>query len=223
MVDERDVKRLLTQEQLRRGACGVSYRAEQLAASALLDRLPGGLTARQLSAISNARIESALVNGRALAYFLGSPKKSGSDLNIHHYSLSAWTKPKGFDVLTKDIAKAASAHLAHASTGQKGVTPHPGQWALHELAVILVGAFADFVGALAAKNPHGADLFVPSPKLTYENLMANDPLREPTPVSKHPLVGELTRSLQAYLGIRGDEDTQSRDPCDPSVILRESG
>lgn len=213
-----NIKGRLTNEQLRRGACGISYRAEQLAWIVLFERMPP-TTPRQHQAFSNARIESALVNARTLAYFLGNEPKSGSDLHINHYSRELWTKPVGFDGLTKTIKKAASSHLAHASTGPKSVEPHPGQWPLHELAVVLVGALSDFVGGLVGMPSPSADLFQPAPPRTFLDLMANDPLRVPTPVSKHALVGALTTELQTYLGIRGDDKTLRHDPCDPSVVL----
>jgi hypothetical protein len=211
IVNPRDVRKQLHVEQLKRGGCGIGYRAEQLAYLADLNKAIVG--SKHLAALLNARLEAALVNSRVLAYFLGE-YQDGVDLHIWHYSMSAWRKPEGFDALCDEIDQRTSWHLAHANIGRKQVERHPGAWPIVELAETLVGATADFVHALAGTSPAAAALFTPSPSLSHHALRSRVPALVPTEISRHEEVGALTRHLQTHLGLTGKlTETEDVDDC----------
>jgi hypothetical protein len=209
-IDPRDVKAVLTEEQLRRGADGIAYRAEQLTHVVRV----GDFAARNAAsgkAIQNALVESALVNGRALAYFLTAAKHNDDDLHVSHYSKTIWRDgSKKITKVAEKIIDAASHHLAHSVIGSDDWEPHPGDWPLREMAVVLGGELSDFVETLATKHLDRAMLFGSTPTDDYFALMTTRPLDRPTPVSDHPMIGDLTRSLQDHLGIGQDRARATR-------------
>lgn len=202
-IDPSDVRRVLTEEQLRRGANGIAYRVEQLVYGTLaLTERPKSRDVRQL-AITNALVESALVHARALSYFLTSAPHDARNLHIDYYSKTAWRD--GSTAITgvaEEIISAASHHLAHSSIGGAEWEPHPGDWPLVEMAVILSRGLVDFVATLGQKYADRAALFGETPLFEYANLEAGG-LPLTTPTSDHPEIGALTTSLQAYLAPTG--------------------
>jgi hypothetical protein len=178
-IDPSDVSRVLTIEQLGRGAEGVGYRAQQLAHVTMLTRSQTDYP-RGWQTINNARIESALIHSRALAYLLTSSTKHAKyNLSIRHYSISTW---------------------AAESISGRNSEPHSGAWPIPEIAVFLTRGLADFVEALRARFPDRAALFDERPPSQhYQRLMESDPLAAVIPISEHPDVGDLTKSLQTYL------------------------
>jgi hypothetical protein len=200
-----DVGRDLPPARLVRGASRLSYRAQQLSGVVLLEDIRG--SARDRLTINNALVESALVNARALSYFLTARVHNPKN-NLHHsdYSATAWTSQSN-DIMdvAEAIIGAASEFLAHASPGDPADTepePHPGQWPLIEIAVVLTRAFGDFVEVLEKAHVDRAGWFCPRPTQTYGALIVTDPLVKRTPISDHPRVGELTQLLQARLDAR---------------------
>jgi hypothetical protein len=166
----------------------------------MLNRLPSSLAPRQFQAIANARVESALVHGRALAYFLRSKLPSRSDLHYSHYSKSIWREgAKTLNDEADAIINQASQRLAHATIPHPEWEPHPGAWALTEMATLLVDRFAKFIEALHGKYPERAVWFKPDPRNTLRFLVANDLHLERTDPSDHPDVGGLTLILQDWL------------------------
>jgi hypothetical protein len=185
-----------TRAQLKNGAEGIAYRAEQLAGVAALfhQRIPVGVRdAGFLTTIQNALVESARVNARALAWFF----TRESDVNTSMF-------PSNWEDDVVSVARKIgpiSQHLGHASTGSEEAEQHPGRWPIPELAVILVGGHARFVQALDRNNEtYEVNWFTPSPVDTYHrDLTAVDPLSSPTEVSDNPSVAKLTKALQHYL------------------------
>ena len=111
----------------------------------LLDWPLPGLRVGVDNVLKNALVESGLANARALAHFFGDKK---SDVHFTAYA------PKWSDDVTKiasEIDGPISRYLGHASYGGKKGEPHPGQWPLPEMAVILVGAGARFVDSLGSE------------------------------------------------------------------------
>lgn len=195
-----DVSRTLSTEQLRRGAEGIAYRAEQLAYITMLPPFPRSQLALYAQALHNARIESALVHSRALAYFLTAKKHRDDDLHISHYSRSIWREESSkITESAEKIISAASSTLAHASIGAEDWEPHPGAWPLLEIATVLCHGLADFVAALAPRHRDRAALFDGRPESVREALVANYPGLTFTAISDHPLVGDLSRTLHTYI------------------------
>ncbi len=136
-----------TPVQLERGARAIAYRTQQLSYGVilLLDWPLPGLRVGVDNVLKNALVESGLANARALAHFFGDKK---SDVHFTAYA------PKWSDDVTKiasEIDGPISRYLGHASYGGKKGEPHPGQWPLPEMAVILVGAGARFVDSLGSE------------------------------------------------------------------------
>ena len=186
----------LTEAQLRMGARRLSYRAQQLASVAIRREFPYRLEPGVRVVVRNAFIESALAHSRAFAYFLAKRPREG-DYHYSHFDPN-WgvsVEPTG------RIIGSVSAHLSHAAIGDPLGEPHPGNWPISELAVVLVGVFATFVEAQRSA-PHHA-WFIPDPAQSYLWLMSTQPLARTTVPSAHPKVGELTRELQAYLREQG--------------------
>ena len=200
-IDPADVRRVLTGEQLRRGAAGLSYRAEQLAFVTMLSPLPRAVGERGARAIWNARIESVLVHGRALSYFLRANTPAKGDLHYTHYSKSVWSKgARRIDEIASKIIDLASTHLAHASIGKPGWEPHPGEWPLAEIAVVCCYSLRDFVLELSWKYPERAALFGDRPDQICDDIGAQFPGLQRTRISDHPEVGDLSSSLQRFIG-----------------------
>lgn len=186
-----------TPEQLENGARGIAYRAWQLARCTELNDASCKEKAPEpwiRDAVKNAIIESALVNARALACFLGGGQR---DVNWQMY-VSKWDDK--VKKIVKPVVTAVSQHLAHASTGAEAGELHPGAWPIPELAIALVGGLARFVKALDLHSKtYDPSWFAPSPVERYDALVALDLLSRPTPESKNPKVGELTKALQEHL------------------------
>jgi hypothetical protein len=186
---------LPSRPQLENGANGIAYRAEQLAgiASLVLPRATFQGDPRDVTTISNALVESALVNARALGWFF----TRTSDINMAMFAPN-WTD----DVvaIAGEIVTPVSRHLGHATTGDNAGEPHPGLWPITELAVVLTGGLARFVDAL---DPNSATYdrawFTPSPRDTYGELMKLDVLAVRTLRSANPSVRELTVALQQFV------------------------
>jgi hypothetical protein len=184
-----------TRAQLENGARGISYRAWQLAgvASLICREVRIGVSSeRDAVTITNALVESGLVNARAVAYFFTRP----SDVHISNFG-PGWAD----DVIgmARKVEAPVSRHLSHATTGEKGGEVHPGAWPIVELAVVLIDGLVRFVEDLGPASPdYDVAWFQPSPVQTYSELMALDPLANPTQVSNSPSVGNLTVELQQY-------------------------
>lgn len=188
------------------GASGLAYRAQQLAHVSLLENFESA-TPWGWQAIVNARIESALVNARALAYFLTSGKHNyAHNLHFSDYTDSLWhNQADDFTPTAEAIIRTASRYLAHASPGDltdTEVEPHPGQWPLTEIALVITRALSDFIEVLETKHVDRAGWFCPRPTQTYDALIATDPMTRRTPRSEHPEVGELTKILHRDLDRR---------------------
>jgi hypothetical protein len=198
-IDREALSARLSPEQLVRGAGGVSYRAQQLALVTMVGReqpLP--------TPLRNARIESVLVHARALAWFFLPPTNADDDnLRAAHYSAQIPLPGPSLTEVYQRIKQAASKQLAHELVGAKGREPHPGQWPLPEIAVILTRSLVGFVEALADESPERAGWFCPRPSETYNALITTNPLVPPTPFSEHQRVRHLTKKAQAFLA----EDT----------------
>jgi len=178
----------------------MSYRVEQLARVTMMLSLVRSTVPAYAVALNNARIESALVHGRALAYFLRADAPGKGDLHIWHYSKSAWKDGSlAITSVASKVIKQASKHLAHAAIGDQGWEPHPGAWPLPEMAMILSRGLSDFVHALEVTHPDRAALFGEQPSEAYHSLIAQVPGFGFTEISDHPEVADLTRSLQAYI------------------------
>ena len=209
----------LTRAQLENGARGIAYRAEQLVGCSML--LPGiplrvePVTARVTldpgvwPTISNALIQSALVDARALAYFFA----DRGHMNINIAMFMQWDDP--VVAVAEKIHGPISRHLGHATTGDAAGEIDPGAWPIRELAVTLVAGLARFVAALDSNNSRydvawstpppverfDVDWFTPSPVELLDALLATDPLSNLAPVSDHPTVRKLTTVLRVHLGI----------------------
>ena len=196
-VNVGDITPVLSDEQLVIGARAVSSRACQLAdiTSWRVDDSPGNG-----AALNNARLESALVNARALSYFLSSKPPSDDDLHISHYSKSAWKKGASkISRVAGRIIEASTIYLGNPMTTEHRGEVQSGHWPLPEIAVVLTRGLADFVDALAAKDFGKAAWFCPSPRQTYESLMASDPLGTPTENNEKSTAADLLKILQKQL------------------------
>jgi hypothetical protein len=185
----------LTRAQLENGAHGIAYRAWSLAGVASLIRRQVQIRAepRDRLTISNSLIASALVDARALAWFF----TDASDVNVAMFDPS-WTDD--VTAVVGEIVAPVSRHLGHATTGDKAGEPHPGQWPIPELAVVLVGGLARFFEALDPSNAaYDRAWFTPSPRDTYDELMKLDPLGVRTLRSDNPNVRKLTIALQHFV------------------------
>jgi hypothetical protein len=184
-----------TRAQLENGANGIAYRAWQLAGVASLLRRQAAFQVtepRDATTISNALVESALVNARVLGWFF----TRKSDVNISMFNPN-WTD----DVIAVAgrVESPVLRHLGHGSTGDKAGEKHPGQWPIPELSVVLIGGLARFVDALDANNvTYDRAWFMPSPQDTYDELMKLDPLAVRTVRSANPSVRDLTVALQQF-------------------------
>jgi hypothetical protein len=142
--------------------------------------------------LNNALVESALVNARALGRFFSSP----GDVNFRMFN-DAWQD----DVIAiaAKIDSPISRHLNHATTGSPDGEPHPGEWPIVELAVILVGGLARFVESIDPQTPcYDIEWGHQSPLVTYENVTSLGLASTRTRISANPTVGQLTRRLHAY-------------------------
>jgi hypothetical protein len=150
---------------------------------------------RSLITINNALVESALVNARALAWFL---TVHGSDVSIAMYGV-----PPEDDLveLDREIVRAVSRHLSHVTTGSPEGEPHPGAWPICELAEVLVFRLAKFVRGLEESDLSKATWFAPSPIETWHELQA-DTSGSATSISSNPAVARLTKALQRHLNGR---------------------
>ena len=91
---------------------------EQLAFVTMLGHLPRAVGERGAIAIWNARIESVLVHGRALSYFLRSKPPGKADLHYSHYSKSVWNQEaKRIDEVGGP--QALAAETAHAFLAER--------------------------------------------------------------------------------------------------------
>lgn len=179
----------------------MSYRAEQIAFVTMLGNLPRAVGERGARAIWNARIESVLVHGRALSYFLRSKLPHKTDLHYSHYSKSVWNQEaKRIEEVATAIINQASTRLAHAHIGDPDWEPHPGAWPLAEIATVLCHGLRDFVWALDMSYHDRAALFGDRPENVVNSLVAHISGFTPTEISEHPEVGDLTKKLQAYIG-----------------------
>lgn len=182
--------------QLENGATGIAYRAWQLAGVASLLRRQvalQGADRRDVITVSNALVESALVNSRVLGWFF----TSKSDVNVSMFE-PGWTD----DVidLAREVESPVSRHLGHGTTGNRTGELHPGQWPIPELAVVLTGGLARFVDALDPNSPtYDRAWFTPSPRDTYDELMKLDPVGVRTLRSANPGVRDLTVDLQQFI------------------------
>jgi hypothetical protein len=196
------VSHTLTPAQLKNGGRAIAYRAWQLANVVALngvERILRDPAPAKVLTITNALVESALVNSRALAYFFAD--KSRKNVNASMFHSPDWQDDDLVKVAAK-VEKPVSRHLSLATTGAKQGEPHPGAWPLPELAVVLVRGLARFVPTL---TPERQAWFTtprtPSPVETAHTLIALDPLAAPTPISDNRYVARLTRALQTYLEI----------------------
>ena len=78
-------------EQLRVAASSLSNRFRQLVATTLLTRIPWPSCAPEFTVVSSARIESALVNSRAISYFL-IPTPEKRSVHFSHFEEN-WQHP----------------------------------------------------------------------------------------------------------------------------------
>ncbi len=181
----------LTDAQVRNGAKAISYRAKQLADVAIMITLKVEIQIppRFGETVTNAVLEGALTNARALAYFF--MERSDIRASMFH---SEWDNDLA--QLTRTIESTVSRHLSHATTGAKDGEVHPGAWPVIELAVVLVGGLARFMELLDKEE---AASFVPAPVPIYNELIRHNPTATPTDVSQNASVGELTKALQDYL------------------------
>jgi len=182
--------------QLENGANGIAYRAWQLAGVASLFRRQATFQVadeRDATTISNALVESALVNSRVLGWFF----TRKSDVNIEMFDPN-WTD----DVIdvAGEIESPVSRHLGHGTTGDKAGEKHPGEWPIPELAVVLIGGLARFVDALDPNSTaYDRAWFTPPTRDTYDELMRLDPLAVRTKPSDNPTVRKLTDALQQFV------------------------
>jgi len=185
---------------LQRSAERVSYRAWQL----------GRVTTSRGRSIAmrNARIESALVNVRPLAYFVTTKGHASYNADFRRYGNGIWiSEAEAITPIAEAVIDAVSKYLAHAYLFKhEGASDdererHPGAWPVPELAVVFTGALASFVDALNVSAEYGtrAAWFEPSLRRTHDRLVATNPLAPPTPVSENPIVGDLTTALQSFL------------------------
>ena len=208
-IDPSDVRKVLTEEQLRRGAEGITYRVQQLVWGTLvLDLQPyhkqvASSQEVRVLATNNALVESGITHARSLSYFLRDKNPKRGDLHYTHYSRSVWrSSAERIDAIATQIIEQTSRRLSHTTIGGREWEPHPGDWPLPEMAVLLSRGLADFVEALGEEYPDRAALFEETPLFEYENLRLGFPPRR-TPISEHPEVGGLTKALQAYLAPTG--------------------
>jgi hypothetical protein len=182
-----------TEPQLQNGAKAISYRAKQLADVAMMIKLKVEIQVplRFGETVTNAVLEGALTNARALAYFF----MERSDVRTSMFD-AVWDND--LTMVARTIESTVSRHLSHATTGSKAGEEHPGAWPVLELAVVLVGGLARFMKALDTEQ---AAWFVPAPSPIYAELMTYHPLVVPTAISENASVAELTNALQGYLRI----------------------
>jgi hypothetical protein len=184
--------------QLRKASGNLSYRSQQLAevVSLMVTGFPALFEDDIRIVITNAFVEAALVNSRALAYFL-TPSPRQRDVHFSHFAPD-WKN----DVcaVAGRIVGVVSEYLAHASLGDRLDQSHPGAWPLPELALVLVGGCSDFVLSLDAScDDYEVTWFTPSPANTYRRLLDNEAVKRQTPRSDNPKVAELTTVLQQHL------------------------
>lgn len=182
-----------TSEQLRVAASGLSYRFQQLVGTTLLTRLPWPSSAPEYRVVSNARIESALVNARAISYLL-IPKPDKGSVHFSHFEEN-WQHPVSESART--VLGPVSQYLAHPALRSLDRLMHPGEWPLPELALVLGTGFADLVESWTAAAPWDESWFQPDPRVEVSRLRQSN--LTPTPLSSHPDVARLTEALQAYL------------------------
>lgn len=211
-IDPSDVRKVLTEEQLRRGAEGITYRVQQLVWGTLVldlqpyhQQVPRSQEGRVLTT-NNALVESGIVHARSLAYFLRDRNPKRGDLHYTHYSKSAWRdSAERIDPIATHIIEQTSRRLSHTTIGGREWEPHPGDWPLPEMAVLLSRGLADLVEALGEKYRDRALLFGETPLFEYENIRLGLPTLR-TPISDHPEVGNLTKALQEHLAPTGWPD-----------------
>ena len=196
----------MTEDQLRRGAGSICYRAGQVTDSFKVWKigLPDETDYRIRGPIENALVESTLIHARSLAFFL-QPQLDGGDVHFSDYRPD-WSDP--IIEAAQGIIDPVSRYLAHSSRGSQTEEPHPRAWPIPEMAVALVGGLASLTADLSVAQ---RAWFWPEPGRLLGEMKVMGPLPG-TERSDNPKVAELTDSLHAYLRGRGlmapDEDEE---------------
>ena len=183
----------MTEEQLRRGAEGVCYRARQMTDFFTVWKigLPEETDYRIRGPIDNALTESALINARTLAYFL-QPELEGSDIHFSDF-LPGWIDP--ISEPARAIIDPVSRYLAQSSPGDRGEEHHQGAWPIPEMAVALVGGLASLTADLSTRM---RAWFWPEPARLLGEMRVMAPIPA-TERSENPEVAALRDGLQGYL------------------------
>jgi len=196
----------LASHQLRNGARGIAYRAQQLTNVAILQNRVGvarilnleslsneGHRRIVVTTLSNALIESALANARTLAFFLHERRRE-ADLHYSHF-IPEWADD--VSTVTGRAIGTISEYLSHSQVGSRDPLEHvhPGEWPVGELALVLVSGVNRLVSALGSDQQAWFE-HMPS---TYEGLMSADFRSVATQLSQNPKVRQMTEDLQSYL------------------------
>ena len=208
-----------TDAQLAAAARAVSYRCQQLAGTARLIGRPNALLKFDIDedgwspalTVTNAVVESALINARAIAFFVVAGRKGEARAvdfeRVRRNSAPGVPSQEIVELARTRILGPVSAHLAHVMHDRKlqndQEPTHPGAWPIPELALVLVGAVADLVGSL---EPAWALKFRPDPRF-YAAMLA--PLQHQRTIpSRHRSVRRLAQSLHSYLDHVPNADAQ---------------
>jgi len=203
--DNASISETPTPAQLKNGASGIAYRAEQLTDIVLLYRHEPPLRVSDdlVLVLSRAFTESALVNARGFARFF---LKHGSKGEVNGALYGSEGPSSDLRGIARKVEKAVQAHLGHPTKGAETGEPHPGTWPVMEVAVILVGGLSEFWQRLTRTPDIEPAWFTPSPVETYNRLMQCNPLVElPTVAdsSNNKLVLALTTAARSYLSGHG--------------------
>lgn len=202
----------LRERELRAAAGDIAYRCSQVALIALLIGEPLTVTvpppmaaANMGQLVSNAFVESALVHARAIAYFLGTTKKTDEVKAVDYAQYAAKVGEPLIDpdlatFVAREVLSPVSNHVAHAKyAGALKHDPdhHPDRWPIPELAVVLLDGVAQAVDRL---DRTARAWFVPHP-IELAGMLNSRRSYRTAPRSEHPAVLRLTDALHARLDV----------------------